>query len=295
MARTPMYFGRPGSLFEIPHPRGGVRGPRERAVAVFKTAAGSARVGTSDSGVRQYVLSWEQLWYETFAQLEAFDQGHEGPGPFALIDPGRINMLTTNQSSATSHLNSTDNFTVAGSGGTLTSSTVDTNRGPRSLAWNFAFASSGALTLDAPSFDWPGIPVVEGVALTFSFYAKGAGGDAVMSVTPKLEWADIDGVVLSTDSGSALTTNSSAFQLASVTATPPASAVYVLCKVDATGQSSSSVLRLDSFQLEAASTASSWRPGTGVMPVAVVSFADEWPWEAATFRRGPVLTLQEVA
>jgi hypothetical protein len=294
MSRTPMYFGRPGSLFEIPHPRGGVRSTRERPVSVFKTAAGGARVGITAGGVRQYALSWEQLWYETFYLLESFDQGHEGPGPFALIDPGRINMLTVNQSSATSHLNGTDNFTVAGSGGTISSSLVTYNRGPRSLAWNSTFASSGALTLDSPTSDWPGIPVVASVALTFSLYGKGGGTDAVMSVTPKLEWADVNGSVLSTDSGTPLTTNSSAFQVASVTATPPANAVYVLCKVDATGQSAGSILYLDSFQLEAASSASSWRPGTGVIPVAVVSLAEEWPWEASTFRRSPVLTLQEV-
>ena len=293
MARTPMYFGRPGSLFEIPHPRGGVRGTRERPVAIFKTAAGGARVGTSSGGVRQYVLAWEQLWYETFAQLESFDQGHEGPGPFALIDPGRINQLTVNQSSATSHLNATDNFTVAGSGGTLSSSLTAYNRGPRSLAWNFTFASSGALTLDSPTTDWPGIPVVADIPLTFSFYAKGGGTDAVMALTPKLEWADANGTVLSTTSGSGLTTTTS-FQVTSVTGTPPASSAYVLCKIDATGQSAGSILYLDNFQLEAASSVSTWRPGTGVMPVAVVSLVEEWPWEASTFRQGPALTLQEV-
>ena len=111
MPRTPMYFGRPGSLFEIPHPRGGARLTRDRPTSTFRTAAGSARVGKTSEGVRQYTLAWEQLWYETFAQLEAFDQGHEGPGPFALIDPGRINMLTVNQSSATSLLNDTAGLT----------------------------------------------------------------------------------------------------------------------------------------------------------------------------------------
>lgn len=267
---------------------------RERLTNTFRTGSGAGRVGRTIGGARQYVLRWEQLWYETFAELEAFDQGHEGPGPFVLIDPGRINQLTANQSSATSVLNDTDNFTVAGSGGTISSTTSAYDRGPRSLSWNFAFASSGALTLDSPAVEWPGIPVVEGVALTFSAYVKGGGTDAVMSVTPKLEWADVNGSVLSTSSGSAGTSNSSAFQAISVTATPPASAAYALCKVDCTGQSAGSILYLDRFQLEAASSVSTWRPGTGVLPVAVVSLAEEWPWEASTFRRSPVMTLQEV-
>jgi hypothetical protein len=289
-----MYFGRPGALFEIPHPRGGVRGTRTRATSTFQTASGGARVGKSAGGARQYTLAWESLWYETFAALESFDQGHEGLGPFALIDPGRINMLTVNQSSATSALNSTDNFTVAGSGSSLTSVSDQFDRGPRSLAWNFAFASSGELTLDAPAIDWPGIPVVEDVELTFSFYYKGAGADAVMSVVPKLSWLDVDGEALSTTSGSTGTSNSSAFQTASVSGTPPANCAYVSCEVDVTGQSDGSILYLDRFQLEAASAVSTWRPGTGVLPVTVISLVEEWPWEASTYREAPTMILQEV-
>ena len=289
-----MYFGRPGSLFEIPHPRGGVQGTRVRPVSVFQTAAGKARVGKTAQGVRQYSLSWESLWYETYATLESFDHGHEGIGPFALIDPGRINMLTVNQSAATSSLNSTDNFTVSGSGSILSSSFAAYDRGPRSLAWNFTFASSGALTLDSPSIDWSGVPTVAAVPLTFSLYHKGAGTDAIMSIIPKLEWRDVNGAVLSTSSGSTGTSNSSAFQVASVTATPPANSAHVLCKADVTGQSAGSILYLDRFQLEAASSVSTWRPGTGVLPVSVLSLAEEWPWEASTYRSGPVMMLQEV-
>lgn len=293
MARVPLYFGRPGALFEIPHPRGDLDSTRTRPTSVFVTAAGGARTGRTSGGSRQYTLAWEQLWYETYAQLESFHHGHEGPGPFALIDAGRINMLTVNQSSATSHLNDTDNFTVSGSGSTITSGTTY-DRGPRSLTWNFAFTATGSLELDSPAIDWPGVPVVSGVALIFSFTAKGAGTDAVMSVIPKLEWADVNGAVLSTTSGSTLTTNSSAFQTASVTASPPANAAYVLCQVDVTGQTAGSILYLDKFQLEAASAVTTWRPGTGVMPVSVVSLVERWPWEAPTFRGGPVLILQEV-
>jgi len=289
-----MYFGRPGALTEIPHPRGGARVTRVRSVATFPTADGGARVGKSSGGARQFTLGWEQLFYETFAELEAFDQGHQGPGPFALIDPGRINYLTVNQSSATSHLADTSNFTVSGSGSSLASSATAYDRGPRGLAWNFSFASSGALTLDSPSVSWPGIPVVADVPLTFSLYHKGAGTDAVMSIVPKLEWADVNGAVLSTSSGSTGTSNSSAFQAASVTATPPASTAYALCKVDVTNQSAGSILYLDRFQLEAASSATAWRPGTGVLPVTVVSVAEEWPWEATAFRRAPTMVLQEV-
>jgi hypothetical protein len=504
-----MYFGRPGSLFSIPHPRGGVRSTRVRPSAVFQTASGLARVGKTSDGARQYTLSWDQLTYETYASLEAFDHGHQGPGPFALIDAARINMLTVNQSAATSLLNDTDDFSVVGPGGTLGSATTY-SRGPRALSWNFSVASDGLvlagasgdfastpdtaalditgdidiradvtlndwvsgasqalvakyipgtnqrsymmwlnstgqfqinfsdngtnaftmtstvnptpdpdtgrlalrvtldvnngaggrtgrfytaptmdgpwtqlgadvvqataislfastsnlyvgarsdnvdnvhgvfhavevrngidgtavanpvfedkaegttsfadaagrtwtlngtaaidvivdhlLTLDSPAVDWPGIPVVSGIALTFTCVAKGAGTDAIMTVTAKLKWLDSAGATLSTDSGSGVASNSSTFQTVTVAnKTPPANAVYVLCQVGITGQSAGSILYLDKFQLEAAPAGTTWRPGTGVLPVAVASLSEEWPWEASTFRANPTLVLQEVA
>lgn len=294
MAITPMYFGRPGFLFEIPHPRGGVQATRVRPVFTFPTAAGGMRTGKTALGRRQYTLRWERLWYETFAQLESFDQGHEGPGPFALIDPGRINLLTANQSGATSVFNDTDNFTVAGSGGTIGSAVTPVSRGPRALQWNFTFASSGSLELDSPSVDWPGIPVVEDVELTFSVYHRGGGTDAVMTIVPKLAWLDEDGVSVSTTSGAGGTSGSGAYAVTSVSGTPPAGAVYVLCQVDVTDQSAGSILYLDRFQLEIGDAVTDWRPGTGVMPTEVVSFAEEWPWQAADHRDAPTLTLQEV-
>lgn len=293
MATDSMYFGRPGFLFEIPHPRGGVQETRLRAFSAFPTAAGGVRTGRVLDGKRTFELRYEQLFYDTHYTIEAIDQGHEGPGPFALIDPGRVNYLMVNQSAATSQTNGTDNFTIGGSGCTIESNDSVYDRGPRALQWNFTFAASGDLTLDAPAVDWPGIPVVSGVALVFSAYAKGGGTDAIMSITACLEWLDINGVSLSTSTGSALVT-STTYTVFSVTASPPASAVYVLCHVKAnSGMSAGSVLYLDRFQLQRGSTVSSWRPGTGVLPVEVVSFVDEWPWQATDYRSGPVLTLQE--
>lgn len=295
MATDSMYFGRPGYLAEIPHPRGGAQTTRVRGTAVFATAGGGARTGRTVEGRRPIILRWERLFYETFAQLEAFDHGHEGPGPFALIDPSRINYLTVNQSSATSMYRATDNFTIAGSGCTISSTDLTYDRGPRSLQWNFTFAASGDLTLDSPSTVWPGIPVVAGVQLTFSVYHKGGGTDAVMTVVPALEWFDEFGAVLSTTSGAGGTSGSAAFAVTSVSGTPPASAAYVRCHVTvATGMSAGSVLYLDRFQLERGAAVTTWRPGTGVKPVSVVSLVEEWPWQAADYRDGPVLTLQEV-
>lgn len=296
MATDSMYFGRPGFLFEIPHPRGGADTTRIRPTAVFPTAAGAARVGRMLEGRRPVQLQWERLLYETYASIEAVAQGHEGGGPFALIDPSRINYLTVNQSAATSLSNSTDNFTIAGSGCTISSTASTYDRGPRSLQWNFTFAASGDLTLDSPSTTWPGIPVVAGVQLTFSVYHKGGGTDAVMTVVPALEWLDSTGTLISTTSGAGGTSSSSAFAATSVSGTPPSTAYWVRCHVTvSSGMSAGSILYLDRFQLERGASATTWRPGTGVMPVGVVGFTDGWPWQAADYREGPTLTLQEVS
>lgn len=293
MATDSMYFGRPGFLFEIPHPRGGVLATRQRGFSGFATSGGGVRTGRTLDGKRGYELRFEQLFYDTHETIEAIDQGHEGPGPFALINPGVINYLMVNQSGATSQTNGTDNFTIAGSGCTIESNSSTYDRGPRSLQWNFTFAASGDLTLDAPAVDWPGIPVVAGVAVVFSAYAKGGGTDAIMSATASLQWLDINGTVVSSTDGTPLTTSTS-FTVLSVTGTPPATAVYVLCHVKVTsGMSAGSVLYLDRFQLQRGAAVTSWRPGTGVLPVEVVSFVDAWPWQATDYRTGGVLTLQE--
>jgi hypothetical protein len=288
-----MYFGRPGFLFEIQHPRGDATMTRLRGISAFPTAAGGVRTGRLLDGKRTMELRYEQLFYDTFYLIEAIDQGHEGPGPFALIDPARTNYLTVNQSAATSQTNATDNFTIAGSGCTIESNDTVFDRGPRALQWNFTFAASGDLTLDSPTSDWPGIPVMSGVAITFSAYAKGGGTDAIMSITACLEWLDVNGTTLSTTTGSTLVTSTS-YTVFSVSGTPPASAAYVICHVKTnTGMSAGSILYLDRFQLQRGSTVTSWRPGTGVFPVEVVSFVEVWPWQATDYRKGAVLTLQE--
>jgi hypothetical protein len=265
-----------------------------RPSAVFRTGSGGARVGRTISGKRQFSLDYTQLFYETYATMEAFHHGHQGPGPFVLHDPGRVNWLTPNQSGATSVYNDTSNFTVAGSGSNLASSSSAYHRGPRSLRWNFTYTASGALTLDTPAADWPGIPVIAGQALAFSFYGEGAGTDAIMSLTPQLVWYDSAGVFVSTSSGSPVATSSSAWVSGSISDTPPATAVYVIPRILVTGQSAGSVLYLDEFQLERGSALSAWRPGTGVYPVQVISFAESWPWQASTYRNNPSFVVQEV-
>jgi hypothetical protein len=293
-----VYFGQPGSMFTLPHPRGGVKGTRPRPVQEFALGNGEYRARKSLQGSRLYTMDWERLDYDTFSTLQAYDQGHMGPGPFAFLDPGQRNMLTVNQSSSTSLTNDTSNFTIAGSGQTIASSTTLTTGVPRSLAWtfNYAAAASGAsiLTLDSPYPGWPGIPVVNR-ALAFSFLARGGGTDGVLDLIPELQWYDTAGTLLSTSQGSVLTTSTGAWGSGLVTASPPASYAYVLPRVHyRSGASAGSIVYLSSFQLEEGSTRGTWRPGTGVFPVVMVGHEEAWPWLYPTeVRDRPTLMLRQ--
>lgn len=109
-----IYFGRPGAQISIPDPRNGVQSTRSRPASTFVTGNGGVRASRLVDGRRQFSLNWQQLWYETYATLEGYYHGHEGPGPFVLHDPGRINLFTVNQSSATSHRNDADEFSLVG-------------------------------------------------------------------------------------------------------------------------------------------------------------------------------------
>src|SRR6188768_1662033 len=140
---TRIYFGRPGLLAAIRSPKGTVAATRQRRVSTFELGVGGTAVDQMVGGARTYVISYEQLTRADWNTLEAFAQGHEGPGPFAFLDPGQRNMLPANMSGATSVTNDTDNFSIAGSGCTIASSDAYTDAGPRVLAWSLTNASPG--------------------------------------------------------------------------------------------------------------------------------------------------------
>lgn len=296
---TTIYFGTPGSLITLPHPRGGVSGMRGRPTHEFALGNGEYRVDRAVAGSRQFTLAWQRLDYNTFETLLAYDQGHMGPGPFALLDPGQRNQLLVNQASSTSLTNDVDNFSIGGSGQVISSSTALTTGVPRSLAWTFNYSSpaSGAsiLTLTSPYGGWPGVPVVAGRNMAFSFLARGGGADAIASYLPELLWYDITATLLSTSTGSVVTTASGAWGAGLVTAAAPANAAFALPRVHyQSGASAGSIGYFSSFQLEEGTARGTWRPGTGVLPVQVVSLEDSWPWlYADEVRDGPALILRE--
>jgi hypothetical protein len=292
MTDQALYFGRPGALETLYLPRGGVESPRIRLTNTFQLSGGGTRVTKMLGGRRVYSLNYQSLDQATFDTLHGYHQGHEGPGPFCFLDPGQRNLLTVNQSSSTAESNSTSNFTVAGTGGTIASSTT-AHRGPRSLLWSFSVSApaSALLYLDPPAADWPGIPVVDR-PLVFWFYAKASG--TAVTLTARLDWLDEDGAAVSSTSGTPVSVGTSDWSQVSVTGSPPATAVYVNCSVVGTSATiaANDAVRLSEFMLHEGSTPEAWTTGTGVHPVQPVSLEDAYTlWPA--YRNQPVFMFEE--
>lgn len=295
------YFGKPGDLFQLPWPRGGIQAPHDRLTSTFRTGTGGYRVGRVLGGARAYALNWETLDVDSFAAIANYDHGHEGVGPFVLIDPSRINLLTVNQSSTTSDSGTVDDFTVATSNNTLASDrTTYLYRGPRALRWDFAEtnpASTPRLLLTPPYSGWYGIPVVIANNYIFSGRIRGAGTDAIVTITFRITWYDSIGGVLSTNDGSGVATSSGAWATASVSAVAPAGCAYAGLELRATSStvSNGSKVLVDQLQFEVGTAITDWIPGTGLRPVSITSFTPEqMPWVEPTARRSPTLSLLEV-
>lgn len=152
MTDTRLYLGRPGALAAIRSPRGTLEATRQRRTSVFELGVGGAAVDQMIGGARTYTINYEQLTYADFTTLQAYVDGHEGPGPFVLLDPGQRNMLPANVAAATSVTNSPGGLPCVG-GFTLLGVFDDFNRAPVASGWGTAvsgqaWATSGGLVTD---------------------------------------------------------------------------------------------------------------------------------------------------
>jgi hypothetical protein len=114
MADNKIYLGRPGAYVTLRAPRGTLESTRARRIATFELGVGGTAVDQMVGGARAYTINYEQLFREDFAVLQAFLDGHEGPGPFVLFDPAQRNMLPANISAATSVTNGIDGGPTGG-------------------------------------------------------------------------------------------------------------------------------------------------------------------------------------
>jgi hypothetical protein len=290
-----IYFGRVGQTRRLYDPLGGLLATRDISSSVFATGGGGARVNKAYSGYRVYSLNYGALGRDSFDWLNNFQQGHMGQGPFVLLDPGRRNLLTVNQSSGTSAANDTREFTVSGVGGTIASDASLVTPMPRTLRWSFGTSTpaSALLSLDKPSSVWPGIPVV---SRPYTFWCLVVGGPIDLQI--QVQWLDLAGTSVVTTALSAVVTPSTTnWKMMRVTSTPPTNAYWGLCQVVPTvatitaGES----LWFSSFMLnEGDNPDPQWVGGTGVYPVQILSLPERYGFAEPGMLVSPTMVLQEV-
>lgn len=260
-----LYLGKPGNLLlPVASPRPGVERSPTAHEGVHELLGGGYAVDRAPGLARQFQFDWNwdnDVWWT----LLGVYSGTSGFGPYCLYDEGLINALSANQSSGCEPFADTSGFSVAGgSGEVLAASTTFAYAGSRSLKWSLpASVTSGILTLTAPGsmYGWP----THAGSWTFSSYVRtGASGDTSFSVALALRWLDATGAQVSETTASN-TTVTTAWQRLTVTAAPPATAVYVSPRIKVTGGVTAVAdLHVDQAQLQLGGAATTWRPGEGL-------------------------------
>lgn len=291
-----IWFGRAGSLRKLWDPTGGVLATRERETSVFTNKSGGVRTIKALEGARQFSLNYGALGRASFEYINQFVQGHMGPGPFVLIDPGRRNMLTVNQSAATSQTGDTRGFVANASGSSLASADSTWGGLPKVLTWSFATSapSSPTLLLSKPSnvTGWLGIPVLN---RAHTFWCTVVGGP--IDVQLRLDWYNAAGL-MSSSTGTTVTTSTTLPKRVAVqNVIPPAGALWVQCYVapiSGTVVAGESLSFLNFMLQEGDQPDGSWVGGTGVYPVTVLGMPEKYGFAEPGMLVSPTLTLQEV-
>lgn len=269
------WLGKPGALIALPPPQKGITLPAVRQATVAQTIGGGQIVNFAPGpGRRTYGLSWTGLQPEQYTLLEELYSGLRGRGPFVLIDPGRRNKLSADQSGTGSTTGAVAGWAVTGVGETLTTVTTPIFRGPNALKWLLpASPATGTLRGTAPA-GLSGVPWPTGQPCTFSAQLQGGGTDPIVTIAAQLQWVDAAGATISTTTGSTIATASGSWAAASVTlSAPPAGAVAVLPGFAVTPASvtAQAFVFIDAPLLDMASTVRAFTAGTGVPRVSFSS------------------------
>lgn len=226
---TSLIIGRPaGPLLTIPRmPARGYNRAAATAVTVHTNSSGARRVDRSVRSPRTWDFSWAWISDTHRRDLAALFDGQYGPGPYVLFDPACQNHLTAQQASGTDHGREATHFSVAG-GETVTSSDAAAARGGRSLKWSLpATVTSGVLSYTFPHLT--GVPVPTADPWTFYASVHGGGADPEVSIAAAMAWLREDGTLLTTTTGTPVTTRADSWQQISTTrAIPPPGAVYMV-------------------------------------------------------------------
>jgi len=149
MTDNAIYLGRPGALAAIRPPRGNFDASRQRRTSAFELGVGGVAIDQMIGGARTYTINYSMLSRDDWTTLQAFLDGLEGPGPFALLDPGQRNMLPVNIAAATSVTNSVSGAGAPVGGFNLVGVEDTFNRAPVVSGWGTS--TSGNVWTATPS------------------------------------------------------------------------------------------------------------------------------------------------
>jgi hypothetical protein len=299
-----LYFGYPGKLQTLPWPSGGIDRVYERQTFDFQTGSGLHQISSLSVGSRQFNVNWATLHVDTFAMIDQYRVGANGPGPWVLLDPSAPNLLPANVAAAGGQNGNLLDWTLPTSGagqGALSINALSTfihrSTGISSLKWLFASAPDAVATLiPAPqSRNWFGHPVFPGLSYAFSSWVTVDGTiDTNATVSLRLGWLDGSGTQLSESAGTS--TAVTGWTRLSVIASAPAGAVYVepRWRLDGTTMSTGGALYIDEPLLEQDSVVNTWAMGSGIRPVEIVSLGESVPFDAR-FRTSVAMQLRELA
>jgi hypothetical protein len=297
-----LYFGQPGRAMQtLPWPTGGLNRPVERQTFDFLTGSGLHQVSSLSVSSRQYTISWASMHVDTFAKLEQYRIGANGPGPFVLIDPSAPNLVPANVSAVTG-VTSLPNPDFSASAGTL-GQNVDTTKihrtsGYASLRWTFTTTPPGFNTLDiSPQFrNWYGHPCIAGLPYTFSSWVTVDGTvETNATVAAKIQWLTATGADAGSEWSSGDTPITGWTQLVA-SGLAPAGAVYMRpywVLLGATMAVGGAVF-FDEILLEQDTAVNTWAAGSGIRPVEIVELGETVPFDAR-FRTDVQMVLRELA
>lgn len=294
-----IYLGPVGNLQALPSMTAGIKADLDLRAGVQQALGGARTVDYVGDPKRTYVLDRKRATADELGVLEALTFELYGPGPYALIDPTRRNMLSLNQSSAGDYDHDSTGFSVL-AGSVATTGPVTTAAQGRyhqayTSAASGAAGTSGLLagrrSTAAEVITVGGAtPVRQAVDYTFQARLKHVSGTAA-SWRAALLWYDVDGALLSTSNGTGAVVTG-AYADYSVTAASPSTAAYAVPGVtnDAV-LAAVNVIAVDSLMLAQASVVGPWVPGTGVPRVAFTGLGDSYPSQGY---HDTALTLVEV-
>jgi hypothetical protein len=276
---------------KLPWPVGGVEASVDRSTYDFVSGAGNHRVSTLVGTSRSYLLNWKALHQINYDLINQFYLGHNGPGPFVILDPSRPNLLTANQSAATGQTFDTSGFIA--SSGTLSSqkaaAAIYRQFGRRGLQWTGTGTTVMSISMASTFTNWLGIPVLPLATYTFNYFMTASAGS--MTGGPQLKWLTASGTTIRTDAPTQTTWTGWAQQV--LTAVAPPNAAYVVPAMNVLMLVGGQTVYADALQLEDTQYLNEWAPGTGVLPVAIMDWNEDIPFDGM-MRLGPTLALREL-